>query len=141
MREGPIRLVPVASIAREMLDGRHAAEVIRRSEAARGTTNVIGIDRRGSRGKRSRGRVSRAGKTLETSMDRATAFMCSVLHSFRITSSQRRRPHHKLGNARSAAWPRQLHPNFHNVDDATRWRGAASELENGVTGVRLGCAP
>src|ERR1700704_1531428 len=105
MREGPIRLVPVASIAREMLDGRHAAEVVRRSEAARGTTNVIGIDRRGSRGKRSRGRVSRAGKTLETSMDRATAFMCSVLHYFRIASSQRRRAHHKLGNAQCSMAP------------------------------------
>jgi hypothetical protein len=71
MREGPIGLVPVTSIAREMLDGRHAAEVVRRSEAPGGTTNVIGIDRRGSRGKRSRGRVGRAGKTVGTGMDRA----------------------------------------------------------------------
>ena len=45
MVEGRIWLVPVFSIARERLDGRHAAEVVRRSEAARDTTHVIGIDR------------------------------------------------------------------------------------------------
>jgi len=42
--EGPIRLAPLASIAREMLDGRHASEGVRRNEAARGAANEIGID-------------------------------------------------------------------------------------------------
>jgi hypothetical protein len=47
-RVGPIKLVPVASIARESLDGRRAAEGVGRNEAARGTTNEISIDRGGS---------------------------------------------------------------------------------------------
>ena len=54
MVEGRIWLVPIFSIARERLDGRHAAEVVRRSEAARYTTNEIGIDRSGSCGERAR---------------------------------------------------------------------------------------
>src|ERR1700730_10570137 len=69
--EGRIRPVPVASIARERLDGRHAAEVVRRSEAARYTTNEIGIDRSGSCGERAWRLVPWAGKTIGTRMDLA----------------------------------------------------------------------
>jgi hypothetical protein len=61
MVEGRICLVPVFSIARERLDGRYAAEVVRRSEAARYTTNEIGIDRSGSCGERARRLVPWAG--------------------------------------------------------------------------------
>jgi hypothetical protein len=71
MVEGRICLVLVFSIARERLDGRYAAEVVRRSEAARYTTNEIGIDRSGSCGERARRLVPWAGKTVGARMDRA----------------------------------------------------------------------
>jgi len=69
--ESTIRLVAVFRFARERLDGLHAAEGVRRNEAARGTANEKGIDRGGSCGERVRSLVPWAGKMVWTGMDRS----------------------------------------------------------------------
>ena len=64
MVEGPIRLVAVFRFAREGLDGLHAAEGVRRNEAACGTANEKGIDRGVSCSERAGPRVHRQEKLL-----------------------------------------------------------------------------